>query len=724
MRVPTFCSRRGTRTRTPTVLQMEAVECGAAALASVLGYYGRIVSLEELRVACGVSRDGTKASNILKAARSYGLKAKAFSRQASELADLPVPMIVFWNFNHFVVVEGLAPEKVYLNDPAMGPRTVGEAEFTESFTGVVLIFEPGENFKPGGVRRGLLGPLRERLRGSEGSLTYVLAGTVMLAGIGLAIPLAIRAFVDYCVVAGRGEWAGPLLLGMVLAAGLRGALTWLQRRYLLRLETKLALTSSYRYFHHVLRLPMEFFTQRYGGEVGNRVEINDHIAGLLSGKLAANFLNLVMAICYLALMFRFDVVLAAVGSAIAALNLVALRYVSRGRQDVNMRLLHEQGKMLGTSLAGLQSIETLKASGAESDFFSRWAAYLAKVTEAGQQMSRDTLMLGLVPFVLGACNTIAILGIGAGRVLDGYMTVGMLVAFQSLMSSFMEPVEQLLWMGSSLQEVKGELNRLDDVLRYPPDANLDRQRTAESDNLPPRLAGHVELRGITFGHSRLDPPLIDGFSVSIPPGARIALVGPSGSGKTTLAKVVSGINRPWSGEILLDGIPWEQVPRDVLTNTLSMVDQEFFLIEGSVREVLTLWDATVSEDVMVQAAKDACIHDDIAARAGGYDSHVEEAGANFSGGQRQRLEIARALVTNPAVLVLDEATSALDPITEKTIDDHLRRRGCTCIIVAHRLSTIRDCDEIIVMDRGRIVQRGTHDTLYQASGLYRDLVQS
>ncbi|MGE5192193.1 MAG: cysteine peptidase family C39 domain-containing protein, partial [Deltaproteobacteria bacterium] len=352
-------SRPGKRTRTPTVLQMEAVECGAAALAIVLGYYGRIVSLEELRVACGVSRDGTKASNILKAARAYGLKAKGFSKQPFELPDLPAPMVVFWNFNHFVVVEGFARGKVYLNDPAMGPRTVTDAEFGESFTGVVLVFEPGGEFQPGGVRRGLLGPLRERLRGSQGSLIYVLAGSLMLAAIGLAIPLQVRAFVDYCVVADRKNWAGPLLLGIALAALLRGGLTWLQRRYLLRLETKLALTSSYRYFHHVLRLPIEFFTQRYGGEVGNRVEINDHIAGLLSGKLAANFLNLVMALCYLALMFSFDVVLTLIGSAIAALNLLALQYVSRGRQDINMRLLHEQGKMLGTSMAGLQSIETL-----------------------------------------------------------------------------------------------------------------------------------------------------------------------------------------------------------------------------------------------------------------------------------------------------------------------------------------------------------------------------
>jgi NHLM bacteriocin system ABC transporter peptidase/ATP-binding protein len=725
---------------------MEAVECGAAALAMVLGYYGKIVSLEELRVACGVSRDGTKASNIVKAARSYGLIAKGFSKQPGDLPSMPLPMIVFWNFNHFVVVEGFARGRVYLNDPAFGPRVVSDSEFAESFTGVVLVFEPGPEFKPGGSKPGLIGPLRKRLQGSESGLLYVLLASLFLALPGLVAPAFTKVFVDYVLVRDMKSWVGPLLLGLAITAALQAGLTWLQRRSLLRLETKLALTSSYRFFRHVLRLPVEFFTQRYGGEIGSRVEMNDRIAQLLSGDLAANLLNVLMAVFYVALMLCLNPLLTLVGVAITGLNVVALQYVSRARKDVNMRLLQERAKLMGTSMSGLQTIETLKATGSESDFFSRWAGYLAKVLVADQKMSVYTLALGAVPPLLTTLNTVAILGLGALQVMDGTMSVGMLVAFQSLMMSFAAPVNELVRLGGTLQEVEGEMTRLDDVLRYPMDPLLgesqiedrgsrieDRKtepsgsQTSVSALLPPaslpvKLSGRLELRGITYGYSRLDPPLIQDFNLSMLPGTRVALVGFSASGKTTLAKLISGVYQPWSGEVLLDGRPRWEVPRLVVTNSLAMVDQDFFLYAGTVREVLTMWDSTVPEEDMVRAALDACIHEDIAARAGGYDSKVEEGGINFSGGQRQRLEIARALVGNPTLLVLDEATSALDPVTEKQIDDNLRRRGCTCVIVAHRLSTIRDCDEIIVLSQGQIAQRGTHETLLRADGLYKRLI--
>ena len=720
-------ARRPRRVRVPTVLQMEAVECGAAALSMVLGYHGKFVTLEELRVACGVSRDGTKASNILKAARGYGLVAKGFSKKPAELPLMPLPMVVFWNFNHFVTVEGFGAGKVYLSDPGTGPRTVSTAEFDESFTGVVLVFEPGPEFKKGGSRPSLIAPLMRRLRGSQGGLLYVVLASLALALTGMFIPAFAKVFVDYCLVAGFNSWVGPLLVGMGLTAVLRGGLTWLQRHFLLRLETKLALTSSYHFFRHVLRLPIEFFTQRYGGEVGSRVEINDHIARLLSRDLATNALNVVMAVCYLAMMLYFDVLLTLVTLVIAGLNFLALRLVSRYRKDVNVRLLQERAKLLGTNMSGLQGIETLKATGSEGDFFSRWAGQLAKVMVTQQRMAVSTLALGAVPTFLEAIDTTAILGVGAVRIMDGHMTVGMLVAFQSLMLSFLVPVNQLVGLGSTLQEVEGEMNRLDDVMRYPADLNVTREVKAPGSNaleIPPKLSGQLELRGITYGYSRLDPPLIDGFHLSMKPGARIALVGGSGSGKTTLAKIISGIYRPWSGEVVLDGRPWDEVPREVIANSVAVVDQDFFLFEGTVREVLTLWDSTVPEEDIIRAAKDACIHEEVVVRPGGYDSKVEEGGGNFSGGQRQRLEIARALVNNPALLVLDEATSALDAVTENKIDENLRRRGCTCVIVAHRLSTIRDCDEIIVLEQGRVAQRGTHEALYRARGAYRRLLES
>jgi NHLM bacteriocin system ABC transporter peptidase/ATP-binding protein len=713
------------RAKTPTVLQMEAVECGAAALGSVLAYYGRIVSLEELRIACGVSRDGTKASNMLKVARQYGLTAKGFKKEPDDLKALPLPLIVFWNFNHFLVVEGFKRGRVYLNDPATGPRVVSEEEFDEAFTGIALVFEPGPEFEPGGKKRSMREALRRRLKGSETALVYVVLASLALVIPGLLIPVFTKVFVDEVLVKNMQDWLRPLLVGMAVTAILRAVLVWLQQRYLLRLETKLALSTSGQFFWHVLRLPMEFFTQRYGGEIGSRVSINDRIAGLLSGELAVTFLNVIVIFFFAALMFYYDVVLTFVGIGVAVLNVVALRFVARKRVDGNQRLLQERGKLVGTSMVGLQMIETLKATGSESDFFSRWSGQHAKVVNARQQLSAYTQFLLAVPPLLTTLNTITILGLGAMRVMDGYLTMGMLVAFQSLMASFLGPVEQLVGMGGTLQEVQGDMNRLDDVLRYDVDpqvSSVEATDEAEFDDV--KLSGNLELAKITFGYNRLADPLVEDFNLRLQPGSRVALVGSTGSGKSTLARLASRLAEPWEGEVLLDGRRHDDIPRNVLTNSLAMVNQEIFLFDGSVRENLSLWDSTVLESDVVRAARDACIHDDIASRPGGYEGHVEEGGRNFSGGQRQRLEIARALVGNPTVLILDEATSALDPITEQAIDSNLRRRGCTCLIVAHRLSTIRDCDEIVVLDRGKVVQRGSHAELMAEQGPYAQLISA
>ena len=705
---------------------MEAVECGAAALGTVLAYHGRFVPLEELRIACGVSRDGTKASNMLKVARQYGLIAKGYKKEPDDLKTLPLPLIVFWNFNHFLVVEGFKRGRVYLNDPATGPRVVSEEEFDEAFTGIALVFERGPDFRPGGERRGMRAGLRRRLSGSEMALTYVVLASLALVVPGLLIPIFTKVFVDEVLVKGMQDWLRPLLLGMALTAIMRASLTWLRQRYLLRLETKLALSTSGQFFWHVLRLPMEFFTQRYGGEIGSRVSINDRIAQLLSGQLATTFLNVIVIFFFAGLMLYYDVVLTLVGVAIAILNVAALRFVARKRVDGNQRLLQERGKLIGTSMVGLQMIETLKATGSETDFFSRWSGQHAKVVNAHQQLSSYTQFLLAVPPLLTTLNTVVILGLGALRVMDGYMTMGMLVAFQSLMASFLGPVEQLVGMGGTLQEVQGDMNRLDDVLRYQVDPQVSVKSTHEhrGDTETVKLTGHLELRDITFGYNRLSEPLVEDFNLRVTPGSRVALVGSTGSGKSTLARIASQLADPWKGEVLLDNKPRSAIPRDLLTNSIAMVDQEIFLFDGTVRENLTLWDPTIPESDIVRAAREACIHDTVAARPGGYDSHVEEGGRNFSGGQRQRLEIARALASNPTILILDEATSALDPITEQEIDASLRRRGCTCFIVAHRLSTIRDCDEIIVLERGKVVQRGRHDELMKQAGPYSELISA
>jgi NHLM bacteriocin system ABC transporter peptidase/ATP-binding protein len=699
-------ARSRKRVRTPTVLQMEAVECGAAALAMVLAHHGRIVPLEELRLACGVSRDGSKASSMLRAARHYGLVAKGFRREPADLKELPLPMVVHWNFNHFLVVEGFGKERVYLNDPATGPRHV-----------------PCEEFEGGGDRPSMMAALRRRVSGSGVALAYmVLAGFALLVP-GMITPTFSRIFVDNILVRGLTHWMTPLLWVMGAVTAVTILLVWLQQRYLLRFETKLALECSAKFFWHVLQLPVEFFAQRYAGEIGNRVELNDRIARLLSGDLATTALGVMVIAFYAVLMLQYDIVLATIAVVTAALNMAALRYVSRLRTDLNQRLLQDRGKAMGTAMGGLQTIETLKATGAESDFFARWSGQQAKVVNAQQRLQLATELLGAVPPLLLALDTALILGVGGVRVMDGHLSMGMLVAFQSLVLLFLSPVNRLVTLGGTLQEVRGDMARLDDVLRARTDpgaAPADESQIAE--DVPVKLSGALEMRGVSFGYSRLEPPLIENLDLVLRPGSRVALVGGSGCGKSTVAKLVSGLYEPWSGEILFDGRPRASIPRSVMINSLGVVDQEIFMFEGSVRDNISLWDATISESELARAGRDACIHEEVTARAGGYASRVAESGGNFSGGQRQRLEIARALAADPSILVLDEATSALDPATEKAIDDGIRQRGCTCLIVAHRLSTIRDCDEIIVLDRGKVVERGTHVALCAANGRYRELI--
>ncbi|MFP5211840.1 MAG: cysteine peptidase family C39 domain-containing protein, partial [Acidobacteriota bacterium] len=511
---------RNKRVKTETVLQMEAVECGAASLAMILEYYGRVVSLEELRMECGVSRDGSKASNLLRAARKYGLSAKGFRLEPAELREYPLPMVVFWNFNHFLILEGIKRGKVYLNDPAMGHRMVSEEEFDESFTGVALIFEPTPEFTRGGARPSLFKALRQRLRGSGGAVAHVGLAGLFLVVPGLVIPTFSKVFMDDILVGGMSDWIRPLLLAMGVTALLRMGLTKLQQRYLLRLETKLALASSAQFFRHIFRLPMNFFEQRYGGEIGNRVQTNDKVAQLLSGDLANNALNLLQVIFFAAVMLQYDVVLTLIGGASVTLNLVCLRMISRKRTNLNQKLLQEQAKLMGTTMGGLQAIETLKATGSESDFFAQWSGHQAKALNAQQEMGLSTLFLSAIPVLLTTLNTISILALGGLRVMEGYLSIGALIAFQSLMSSFMGPVQELMNLGGKLQEAEGDMGRLNDVLKNPVDSQFAGEAASgpKGDGERAKLDGYLDLVGVTFGYNRLEPPLIEDFNLSLKPG--------------------------------------------------------------------------------------------------------------------------------------------------------------------------------------------------------------
>jgi NHLM bacteriocin system ABC transporter peptidase/ATP-binding protein len=709
------------RVRTPTVLQMEAAECGAAALGIMLAWHGRFVPLEELRAACGVSRDGSKASSIVKAAKRYGLVGRGYKKEIEKLKGLALPFVVFWNFNHYLVVEGIGGKRVWLNDPASGPRKVSWDEFDQSFTGVVLTFEKTPEFEKGGKRASVWEALARRLRGNWIGLLYVLLATLALVGPGIAVPAFARVFIDRVLIGGLHDWLRPLLIAMSLAAIAIAAITWLQQSALLKIEMRLSLSGSAQFFRHVLRLPMEFFAQRDSGDIGQRVDINDTVATTLSGELATNVFGILLIGFYAALMFQYNVTLTWIGIGMAVFNLSALRYVSRRRADANRRLQQDRGKLAGTATGGLLVIETLKSSGAD-DFFARWAGFHTRVFNAEQELSASALALSGISPVLAALNAAAIIGIGGVNVMNGVLTMGMLLAFQMLMVTFENPVNRVLGLGQRFQELRANVARLDDFLRYKEDPNIDSEITLDTPGAIRQLDGHLELRAVTFGYSRLDKALIEGFSLSLKPGQRVAIVGPSGSGKSTIAKLVSGLYAPWAGEIFYDGKPRNEIPRLVLNQSVAMVDQDIFLFAGTIRQNLTMWDETIAERVIVEAARDACIHDEINTRPGGYEYQVEEGGRNFSGGERQRLEIARALVSNPKLLVLDEGTSALDPKTEKTVNDNLRRRGCACLIMAHRLSTIRDCDEIIMLERGQVVERGTHEEMIGRDGPYAKLV--
>lgn len=712
------------RRKTPTVLQMEAVECGAASLCMILGYHGRIVPLEECRAECGVSRDGSKASNVLKAARKYGLEAKGFKYELDDLFGLEYPCILFWNANHFVVLEGFRGEKVYLNDPAQGPRVISMEELDASFSGVVLTFAKGPDFKPGGEKPSLAGALRRRLIGSEAALSFVLLCGLFLVVPGLVIPTFSRIFVDEFLVAGRATIVKPLLVGMAVTLVLQGFLTWLQQHFLLRLETKLALQTSSNFFNHILRLPVGYFAQRFAGEIGSRVAINDKVASVVSGKLATTAIDCFMIVFYAALMARYSVGLTATVIGVALLNVVAIRVVARVRIDASRRLMADKGKLQGTAMNGLKMIETLKATGGEAEYFARWAGYQAKALRAEQHLRTLSDMTSVVPIFVGTLVTGTVLLMGGLRVMDGELTVGLLVAYQALTGGFTKPLGSLVNFGSTLQELEADLNRLDDVLRYPQDPLYTQDERADTGDQRLKLSGRIELTDVTFGYSPLEKPLIENFNLSIQPGQRIALVGGSGSGKSTAAKLISGLYQPWSGEVRFDGVPRDQLPRRLLSNSIGMVDQEIFLFAGTIRENITMWDGTIPAGRVTEAARDGAIAEVIEQRDGGYNGWVGEGGGNFSGGQRQRLEIARSMVGHPTILILDEATSALDPTTEAIVDDALRRRGCTCIIIAHRLSTIRDCDEIVVLQRGKIVQRGTHEEMKDVEGPYADLIRT
>ncbi|MER6914749.1 NHLP family bacteriocin export ABC transporter peptidase/permease/ATPase subunit [Streptomyces sp. NPDC000594] len=704
------------RVRTPTVIQMEATECGAASLGIVLAHYGRHVPLEELRQACGVSRDGSTAASVAKAARRYGLSARGRQSPVADLGSVRLPAILYWNFEHFLVLEGLG-RRVGLNDPATGPRTVSWDEFDEAYTGILIAVEPGPGFERGGQPFSLVRTLRERWRnlGSVVPQTAILG--LLVALVGIAVPALTRVFVDRVLLGSESATSVALVVAMAVATVITFVAAWLQQRLLVRAETAVALGSAARLVRHMLRLPLGFFNQRMAADLARRVRTNDMVADLFTRRLASTAVDMALALSYAALLCQYDLVLGVCALFFSGLNVVVLRWLSAIRATAFAGLQAERGRLFATVHTTISMIETVKASGQEELSYQQFAARQAAVTTGQQRAGVPAAVVAAVPALLAALNTAVLIAVGSHLVLTGTLTVGVLVAMQGLAVAMNRPVTSLTTVSAQVEEIGADLQRLQDVERYPlPPAPA-------ACAAPAPLEGHVVLDRVTFGHNPLVPPLLQDFSLELPPGARIALVGGSGSGKSTVGRLLAGLHQPWSGRITVDGRESHTLDPGLWAATMAMVDQDRIMFEGTVRDNITLWDPTVPDEDVVQALKDACIHQEVAARPGGLASPVHEGGRNFSGGQRQRLEIARALVRNPRLLILDEATSALDTETERLIDSNLRRRGATCLIVAHRLSTIRDCDQIVVLRHGREVERGTHDVLMERDGSYAALIR-
>ena len=712
---------------TPIFLQMHASECGAACLGSILAYFGRWVSLTELREKCEVSRDGSSAASILRASRHYGLECSGLSLRAGQLKKLPLPLIVFWQFSHFVVLEGFDGTNYFLNDPATGRRMISAEEFNKAYSGIALRFERGDDFSPGGEQPGLFRQLGTLLGGSRSALTGVVSCGLMLTILALIVPVSLSIFVDG-VLENHGPWGG-LVAALIGGGVLVYVLTLLKHRFLKRLAVRISVTGYSRSVSRMLRLPVEFFEHRLVGDLTDRISSIDRVAKNLTDQFLVLIIDIAMSAILLIAMLTFDVLLTLIVLLLAILHGTLAHFLNAIRAVRSQAMRREQGLLIGFGMQMLSHADNLRMTGADDRFFSRWSGQQARELRARQHYSELVSVNTALPGLVAMLRSAAILGIGGTLVMSGEISLGTLVGFYILAEMFLAPVGRFLEFADKRQALETDLQRLDDISKTA-EATVFERRSPEAESIPTfngrlQLAGQLELRNVTFGFNKSRPPLIEDFNLAIKPGQRVAVVGPSGSGKSTLARLVSGLYRPWSGEILFDGHLRDEIPEEVLRRSISMVAQENALFFASLRDNITLWNPAVPDEAIFAATRDAAIHDEILLRPQGYSTLVEEGGANFSGGQRQRLEIARGLVGNPTVLILDEATSALDAATEEYVDDALRRRGVTCLIVAHRLSTVRDCDEIIVLDKGVEVQRGIHDDLIaDRDGTYYKLVRS
>jgi len=706
----------------PIIIQMEALECGAACLAMVMAYYKKWIPLEQVRLDCGVSRDGSKASNVILAARNYDFEADGYSMGLEAIKnEATFPCIIHWNYNHFVVLCGFKAGKAIINDPARGTVKIPMRDFDRSFTGICMQLAPNENFRPFGKQRSTLAFAKKRLSGAGFAIAFVMLTAVISYLFSFINPGMTRIFYERLLTGANPEWLYPFIGALSVLAILQLTVQWINAIFSLRIDGKMSVVGNTNYMWKILRLPMEFFNQRMTGDIVGRQKMNASIAGALVNTFAPLLLNTIMMFVYLFLMVRYSLVLTLVGVGTVLLNIFIARFVSKRRVNLTRVSMRDEAKLTSSTMAGISMTETIKATGAENGFFQQWSGYQASVNTAKRKFERMNVYFGIIPAIIGKMANYLVLFLGVGYAIQGQFTIGMIAIFQGFLGAFLSPAMSLINAGQTIQEMRTQMERVEDVMRYPDDPYV-KDDVISDDVRYDKLGGNVELKNVTFGYSRLGKPLIKDFSLKLKTGSRVAFVGASGCGKSTLSKLISGLYKPWSGEILFDGKPINEIPRSVFTGSVAVVDQDIDMFEDTISENIKMWDNSIEDYEVILAARDAHIHDDIMARPGGYQGKLIEGGYDLSGGQRQRLEIARVLAQDPTIVILDEATSALDAKTEYEVVTSIKDRGITCIVVAHRLSTIRDCDEIIVLDKGNVVERGTHDELYAKGGYYTKLI--
>jgi len=710
--------------KVPVIMQLEATECGAACLSMVLAYYGKWITLEEAREACGVSRDGQNALNILKAARNYKMEADGYSMGIDAFEDFTeFPCIVFWNHCHFVVMTGMKGDKIYINDPGIGSRTITKEEFSKNFTGIVIALKPTEDFVKMGHQKTIFEYSKSHLTGTLAAVIFVILTTIITNLIGVINPIFSKVFLDRIITGKNADWLNPFIVILTAVSVITIINSLINTICSLRISGKMDAVGSSSFIWKTLNLPMRFYSQRMVGDIQSRQGSAASISNTLVNTFAPLFLNTIMMVFYLVVMLRQSAILSAVGIGTVVFNYFISNYVSKKRVNLSRANARDSGKLYSTTTSGIEMIETIKSSGVEKGFFERWAGLQALVNNNNIKTMELNRNAGIVPTVLFTLSNNLVTVLGIFLVIKGEFTCGSVMAFQGLVTSFMSPAMSLINTNQRLIEMRTDMERLEDVMNYPNESALAPEADYSDESVSfEKLHGEVEIKGLKFGYSPLAKPLLDDFNIKIKPGSKVAFVGKSGCGKSTLAKLISGLYIPWEGEILFDGRPMKEIEPHVFRSSLAVVNQDIILFHDTISENIRMWDKSIKDFEVILAARDAQIYEDIIKRPGGFDYVLNENGSDLSGGQRQRLEIARTLALDPTIVILDEATSALDAITEKQVVNSISDRGITCIVVAHRLSTIRDCDEIIVMDNGKIVDRGTHEELMKREGLYKELV--